>query len=125
MSYKAECEKAERDAAHLRDCLRMAVPLWVAELKRRGLSADELVNRAHAAGDTLAYHGDALMFVRRQKAKRRRGSQNGTHPPSTAEVFSHLAEGLACMALLIPDGEQEVMRVIERLGRIRDMLKQI
>lgn len=70
----------------LRETLRLAVPLHMAELER--LPVDMLPGIASAAATVVGSHGDALQF-------------GGKH---CREAFNALARGLAAAALTAPGG---------------------
>lgn len=84
-------EQAAIDAQHtaMAETLRVAVPLWIFEL--RGLSDDHLRDIATQAATTIGEKGDVLQF-----GSTRRGEVAG--------VFNALARGLAAAALLAQGG---------------------
>jgi hypothetical protein len=73
----------EHRSVVLRLALEAAVPLWIERL--RGLSWEEIQERARVCAQVVAAKGDVIQF---------RGSRRG----ETAEAFNRLAEGLACAA---------------------------
>lgn len=71
-----------RDAV-LIETLRFAVPLYMDEM--RDWSFERRAEAAHVATDAVAYRGDVLMY-------------GGGRKGQVAEVFNHLARGLAAAA---------------------------
>lgn len=94
----------------LRPCLRLAVPLWVERVHREGRSREELTIGAEKAVDAI---GMADVLLLRKVTKK--------HPEftSTAQTFNNLAEGLACIVLLL--GEVNVP-LFELSFRVEDIL---
>lgn len=73
----------------LRMTLGAAVPLWC---QRHGLCSTEwLAARAKACGVVVASQGDIIQFKSKKKGE-------------TAKAFNAMAEGIACMALVRPEG---------------------
>lgn len=69
--------------------LEAALPLWCADLRDR--TPQELLELTHAAADSIAEHGDILMF---------RSGRRG----ETAAAFNTFAKALAAAVLIDPPG---------------------
>lgn len=84
-------------ATLLADTLRLAVPLWADRM--RDYPKSSLQRLASANAQTMAEKGDCLMFA-----------SNGT-----PMAFNAMAQGLACMCLLMPDFNLEAL--LQRLAK--------
>lgn len=76
-------ETSSTTAIHLRTALQVAIPLWIEQLK--GLSWDDLTERAHRAAQIVAEKGDIIQYA-------------STKPGETAKAFNALAEGVAVLS---------------------------
>jgi hypothetical protein len=85
----SETAEATRDfsdlspAGLLTAALQVAVPMWIHDI--RDWADDERLTAARGCGQTVAEHGDDILYRSPRKGK-------------TAEAFNALARGLACAA---------------------------
>ena|SRR6187401_1881182 len=90
----------------LAESLRFAVPMW--EMEMAGWSKDTLKRVSSETAQKVMECGDDLMF----KNKTIKGRQ------STRDTFNAMAQGLACLCLLIPDFD--LKGYLDKLGDHED-----
>ncbi len=71
----------------LADCLAVAVPFRILELKRRGGPSDTELEYARNAGDIVAYQGDSLLYRSHKRGE-------------TAQIFNAVVQAVAVGAFL-------------------------
>lgn len=82
--------------------LEVAVPMW--QQRWRGRPADQQVARARSLGQTVAGHGDSILFSTKGARRRVTDGVVMEGKPSSAEAFNALAEGIALLSLLSAGG---------------------
>lgn len=88
----------------LHDIMLAMVPFWVAELRLRNLSAENLACIASRAGKQFGHLGDQLLFTSRM---------SGQKLSPGAQALNALAEGFAAAELL---ESGSAARIISQIG---------
>jgi len=90
----------------LAESLRFAVPMW--EMEMAEWPRESLEKIARRSGGVVCAQGDVLMFK----------GKTASHRQKTRDTFNAMAQGLACLCLLIPDFD--LKDYLDKLGGHED-----